>query len=256
MMTLEQIREYWEGRAAGDDSVQSTTQDVFLRQIELDALKERIRKHCPRTIADIGCGDGRTTIGLARTFEAIHFTGFDYATAMVTNAKRVLASQPVSNVTLEQADIREGLTDAFDLIYTTRCLINLPSWDLQRDAIRNIHTALKPGGVYLMVENFVEGQNNLNQIRKGYQLPEIPIRDHNCFFSRQSLLGFTDEFYTVDEEVNISSTYYLVSRIIYAKICARSGTIPDYFDEHHRYAVHLPYCGEYGPVRLISFVKK
>lgn len=255
-MTFEKTRAYWEARAASDDSVQSTTQDVFLRELELNTLRERLAKYSPQNVADVGCGDGRTTIGLAETFGDIHFTGLDYATAMVANARQVLSTRSVSNVALKQGDICGGLTDTFDLIYTTRCLINLPSWDLQKEAIRNIHKALNANGVYLMIENFVEGQNKFNQIRRSYGLPEIPIRDHNVFFSRQALLDFTEELYAVDEEVNISSTYYLVSRIVYAKICAQSGTEPNYFDEHHRYAAGLPFCGEYGPVRLISFIKK
>lgn len=256
MLNFDEIRNYWEGRALGDDSVQSTTQDVFLREIELKTLDERIRKYTPNRVADVGCGDGRTTAGLARNFAEIRFCGFDYSSAMVENAKNVLAGLNVSNVAFDQHDICNELTDSFDLIYTTRCLINLPSWDLQQKALRNIHKALAPKGVYLMVENFLEGQENFNQIRKNYNLAEIPIREHNFFFSRQRLLDFTNGLFEVEEEVNISSTYYLVSRVVYSKICADSGTKPDYFDAHHRYAATLPFCGEYGPVRLICFIKK
>ena len=60
----------------------------------------------------------------------------------------------------------------------------------------------------------------------------------------------------LEEEINISSTYYLVSRIIYSKICAETGVQMDYFDDHHRYAAGLPFSGEFGPVRLICLRKK
>lgn len=256
MMNFDEIRNYWEGRAAGDSSVQSTTQDVFLREIELNTLIERIRKYSPGRVADVGSGDGRTTIGLARTFGDVQFFGFDYSSSMVENSRKVLSTQGFSNVAFDQLDIRSGLNDSFDLIYTTRCLINLPSWDLQKLAIQNIHKVLIANGVYLMIENFSEGQENFNRIRKNFELPEIPIREHNFFFQRERLLDYTNDLFEVDEEVNISSVYYLVSRVVYSKICSVSGMQPDYFNEHHRYAAGLPFCGEFGPVRLISFRKK
>jgi SAM-dependent methyltransferase len=256
MMNFEEIRNYWEGRAAGDSSVQSTTQDVFLREIELNTLSDRIRAFSPRRVADVGSGDGRTTIGLARKFSNIQFFGFDYSPSMVDNSREVLASEGIQNAAFEQRDICNGLSDSYDLIYTTRCLINLPAWDIQKDAIRNIHGALTPGGNYLMIENFLEGQENFNRVRRSFDLPEIPIREHNYYFQRQRLLDYATAIFDVTEETNISSAYYLVSRIVYSKICQESGTHPDYFDAHHRYAAGLPFCGEFGPVRLIAFRKR
>jgi ubiquinone/menaquinone biosynthesis C-methylase UbiE len=255
-MDFEEIRNYWEGRATDDDSVQSTTQDVFLREIELKSLSERLGRYAPTRVADVGCGDGRTTIGLARTFPDSEFLGFDYSSSMVVNAMRVRKSHDVSNASFEQSDITRGLDGFFDLVYTTRCLINLPSWELQQHALRNIHAALPPNGVYLMVENFIEGHASFNQVRKDYGLAEIPVRDHNLFFERAKLLEFIRDLFVIEEEVNISSTYYLVSRVIYSRICVDDGATPDYFDPHHRYAAGLPFCGEYGPVRLIAFRKK
>lgn len=256
MMNFEEIRNYWEGRAAGDASAQSTTQDIFLRQIELRSLIDRIEKLKPRNIADIGSGDGRTTIGLAETFDDIQFCGFDYSLSMTENAKGVLLDRPLNNIKFSQLDIRDGLRESFDLIYTTRCLINLPSWNLQKQAIQKIHEALGAGGFYLMIENFAEGQAAFNKVRRDFELPEIPVRDHNLFFQRAELVDFTKDLFTIDDEVNISSTYYLVSRVIYSKMCVESGSTPDYFNEHHRYAAGLPFSGEFGPVRLIVFRKK
>lgn len=256
MMNFEEIRNYWEGRASDDSSAQSTTQDVFLREIELNTLIEEIKKFSPKRVADVGSGDGRTTIGLARTFSDVQFFGFDYSPAMVNNSNQILSTQSVSNIVFNQLDVTVDLSHSFDLIYTTRCLINLPSWDLQKKALRNIHKSLADKGVYVMIENFVEGHENFNLIRKKFELPEIQIREHNLFFQRQQLLDYTTDFFEVTEEVNISSSYYLVSRVVYSKICSDSCKQPDYFDEHHRYAAGLPFCGEFGPVRLISFKKK
>lgn len=256
MIKKDEIKKYWEKRAAADSSAQSTTQDYYLREIEVNVLCERLGKYSPILVADVGCGDGRTTLRIANDFRNTTFLGFDYAPSMVKNAQANLISSGLSNVKFEQFDICGGLKDSFHLIYSTRCLINLPSWDLQKVAINNIHNALNESGVYLMIENFIETHNGFNQIRKDFGLSEIPVRDHNLFFQRQRLLDYIDFMFTIEEEVNISSTYYLVSRVVYSKICSELGQAPNYLDDHHRFAARLPFCGEYGPVRLISFKKK
>lgn len=255
-MNFDEIRNYWEGRAAGDSTAQSTTQDIFLRQLELNVLIERLKKFPVKKVADIGSGDGRTTMGLAKIFNDIEFYGYDYSASMVENSRLELFKSGLKGVNFEVLDIMDGLNQNFDAVFSTRCLINLPTWDLQKKAIKNIHDCLLPNGLYLMIENFIEGQENFNKIRAQFGLSEIPMRDHNYFFRRDQLLSYVDDFFDVVEDLNISSMYYLVSRVIYSKICLDSGVAPDYFNEHHRYGTDLPFSGEYGPIRLIIFKKK
>lgn len=255
-MDLEEIKTYWEERATQDHTMQSTTQDIYLREIEFKSLFEKIQKHLPCKIADIGSGDGMTTINLASNYKNGSFSGYDYASSMVDNAKLNLSKRMLANVEFKQGDVLNNISGCYDLIYTTRCLINLPSWELQKIAISNIHKALTSGGHYIMIENFIEGHNNFNEIRKKAGLSEISVRSHNLFFKREELIDYISDMFLIEEEVNISSTYYLVSRIIYSKICSELNREPDYFDTHHRLAALLPFTGEYGPVRLICLKKK
>lgn len=255
MLTFDEIRNYWEGRASGDSSAQSTTQDAYLREIELRTLSGLIPKINPSKVVDIGCGDGRTTLGIARKLPHIRFVGYDYSSAMIDNANRNLAREDINNVFFDQHDIMTPFEEKFSIAYTTRCLINLPDWKLQRTALRNIHASLEAGGYYLMIENFIEGHENFNRLRKEFSLPDIPVRNHNLFFERDRLLDDTSDFFVLEEESNISSIYYMVSRVIYSKICADNGSEPDYFDAHHRYAAALPFAGEFGPLRLMVFRK-
>ncbi|MGX1306010.1 SAM-dependent methyltransferase [Amorphus suaedae] len=257
-MNVDEIKRYWETRAADDPSSQSTTQDHFLRSIEARSIMEQIRARGPKRVADIGCGDARTTGQLADTFPDVLFEGMDYSASMIGNAQRVVSQASLSNLTLSIADVLEPLPlkDPVDLAYTSRCLINLPGWDLQKQAISNIRDAVRPNGYYVMVENFVEGQANFNEVRESFGLPAIGIRDHNTFFERDRLIEFLQESFDVEFERNISSTYYLVSRVIYSKLCEDSNESPDYFDKHHEYAAGLPFAGEYGPVRMLVLRRK
>jgi trans-aconitate methyltransferase len=254
-MNFDDIKSYWEDRAVNDRSAQSTTQDFYLREIEFRVLAERIAEFQPRSVADMGCGDGMTTLRLAEKYPVIKFHGFDYSDAMIANAKQNLDQQKTENVECFVHDVCSPLDSRFQLIYSTRCLINLPDTSLQEQALQSIHKTLEEGGLYLMIENFMEGHEKFNDVRKKFDLPEISVRDHNLFFRTNELLKMLEGIFEVQDEVNISSTYYLVSRVIYSKICADSGVTPDYFDDHHRYACALPLLGEYGPVRLLVLKK-
>jgi SAM-dependent methyltransferase len=254
-MNFEEIKKYWNSRASSDPTAQATTQDVYLRQIEAATLVRYISGLGGRHIGDFGCGDGRTTLQVAAQFSDRSFVGLDYSDAMIANAKSIAAEAGSSGIDFKVHDVLRQAEEKFDIIYTTRCLINLPSFELQLQAIHNIHSALNSGGCYLMIENFTEGQDNFNDLRKQYGLPEIPVRHHNLFFKRSELLTSTEKMFSVAAEENISSSYYIVSRIIYAKICQETNLAVSYFDDHHRFASGLPFLGEYGPVRLVVLRK-
>lgn len=255
-MNANEIRKYWDDRGARDTTAQSTTQDIYLREIEFEVLCRCVSAYRPSTIADVGCGDGRTTTRLAEKHSRASFTGFDYSTLMIQNARNVAQRSGINNVAFSLVDVCSGIVPSFDLIYTTRCLINLPSWNLQKRAISNIHEALVGNGVYIMVENFLEGHNAFNEIRSRFGLASVAIREHNCLFERPRLLEYLSGLFAIEDEVNISSTYYLVTRVIYSRLCLQASTTPDYFDEHHRLAASLPFCGEFGPVRMLCLRKR
>lgn len=255
-MTYQQVKNYWHDRAKRDETAQSTTQDYYLRSIELRVLSDFFLRLKPSSIVDVGCGDARTTCALAQQFPETSIWGFDYAEGMIENTRKIITDTKVANVKTAVFDITNKIDIApVDAVYTTRCLINITDPLLQKTAIDNIHSLLRRGGAYVMIENFIEGQNNFNKLRRQFELPEIEVRGHNLFFGHEDLMQHIAGKFEVIEDVNISSAYYLVSRIIYSKICNDEGKIPDYFDSHHKYGADLPFTGEYGPVRMIAMRK-
>ena len=256
-MNLDQVKQYWDERAAADSSAQSTTQDYHLREIEYRVLRDLISRYQPAAVLDIGCGDARTTARLAMEFPEVRFVGGDYSESMVQNAHANITQASIKNLSVSLCDVSLPLANGQqEMVYSTRCLINLPTWELQQEAIANIANALVVGGLYVMIENFMEGHENFNRVRAALGLPEIAVRSHNLFFRREPLLDYLSRYFKVLEEVNISSTYYLVSRVIYSKLCQEDGVAPDYFDAHHRYGAELPFCGEFGPVRMICMRRR
>jgi ubiquinone/menaquinone biosynthesis C-methylase UbiE len=258
-MNKEKIQSYWETRAASDPSISSTTEDIYLRDIEFRQLSNLLEKKMKvKTVMDVGCGDGYTTCRLAKDFPDIQFVGSDYSESMIKNAMRRKNEQNLQNIEFKLADISNTEIkneELYDVIYTTRCLINLPTYELQKIAINNIVKKLRVNGFYFMIENFEESQQRFAELRKQYELPEIPIREHNHFFNLEATLRFLRDKFEILNVDNISSSYYIVSRIIYSKICQVEQRAPDYSDIHHQLAAELPFIGDFGPVQCISMRK-
>lgn len=258
MLDYTNIKSYWDNRAKKEGStLQSTTNDYYLREIEINTLSHYISELINDTqkelhIGDIGCGDGYVTSSLASNFKQAKFFGYDYSPEMIKNADTRKSHNCVFNL----ADIlHDDLRQKFDVLYTTRCLINLPDQELQKKALLKIHESLNENGLYVMIENFMDGHINFNEIRASFGLESIPVRDHNLFFSHDWLDDFMKDKFDIIKIENISSMYYLVSRIVYSKICQENGAPPDYFDIHHNLASKLPFSGNFGPVKLLLLKK-
>ncbi len=259
---IHKIKEFWDGRAETFQmKPQATTMDIWLRQIEINQLESEIKNNFyNEKILDIGCGNGYSTIELARRCKDSYFVGVDYSEKMITLANKkwdTLAKEVRDRVEFFVDDILcfENSYRDIDIVITDRCLINLPSLEFQKQAIENIGNLLQPGKTCFLIENFIEGHNNFNRLRKYVGLNEIPVRWFNFFFNEKSFRETVSDNFEVTEIRNISSLYYLITRVIYSKICQLEGKEPDYDNIIHKVSTELPAEGDYGPVKL-AILKK
>jgi ubiquinone/menaquinone biosynthesis C-methylase UbiE len=266
MTTADEIRSYWEARAQENaDSRRATTNDVYLRSLEIATITETIKSLAlpsGATVLDLGCGDGYTTIDVARAFPNIRFVGLDFSPRMIENARRHLCAYPQlqDQVVFEVGDARD-LQDTsgparFDAVLTDRCLINLATRENQSEAIAQIGEKTRPGGHYIAIENFTESQENMNAMRKAIGLPEIPVRWHNLYFQSADFVAMAAPFFDCIGFTDFASSYYFATRMIYAAICQINGTEPDYEHEIHKRALALRPVGQLSPVRLVLLRRK
>lgn len=204
----------------------------------------------------MGCGDGNTILNLAEHFPELRFHGFDYAPQMVDAACARLTEYSglgeqvrfmVGDVTDPVVSLGQG---TLDVAMTDRCLINLDDSAAQYRAMAQIARTLKPGGYYLAIENFHEGQDAMNTARASVGLGEIPIRWHNHFFHEAEFRTRASEHFELIAFREFSSAYYYATRVVYSAMCKMQGVEPDYDHEIHRLAVKLPPIGAYSPIRL------
>jgi len=256
-----EIQQYWEERAKGAQlNPNATTDDVYLRELEIRTFQKAIKELKKRNlyILDLGCGDGFTTLGLAKKLKAFRFLGIDYSGNMIANAKGRLQKETDAGLkkklefkTGDATKLQEQFkNETFDIVISSRCLINLTSAKQQFETIEQISRILKKGGVYISIENFEDGNKELNDLRKQMGLAEIPVRWHNLFFKPKDYLDRCRRIFKKVEIINFSSSYYYATRVIYSKYCQMQNVQPDYNHPIHQLSIDLPSAGNYSPIKL------
>lgn len=191
-------------------------------------------------VLDIGCGDGST---LKKLFleKGINGIGADYSSEMVQCATKINAgNEKISFINKSVLELSVDDLGQFDVIYTQRCLINLDSFEEQIRAITNISSLLKPNGVFLMVENTLDGLEYTNDLRALLGLELISPPWHNVYFRIGDLEKLKIPNFSIEKREEISSTYYYISRVIYAKSAADKGEVPVYDSAINKISTQLP----------------
>src|SRR5438105_14360408 len=106
---------------------------------------------------------------------------------------------------------------------------------------------LKPGGYIVLCENTQEGLARLNKLRATLKLPAIKVRLHNYYLHEKKLLNFAKTHFQLAEVNNIGSLYYIISRVVYAKLSDLEKKAPDYLHPINMIASKLPSLGNYSP---------
>ena len=133
---MEEIKKFWNLRALEYGEIQEATlPEIAVRQLEIKEIRQYIGDG--QKIADIGCGNGYTTIILAKNFDS-SFYGIDYAKNMIKYAKKnvIRDSNSFDNLYFDVQDCMNLKFDDeyFDVVYTERCIQNLPKLKFSKNS--------------------------------------------------------------------------------------------------------------------------
>jgi len=209
------IKDFWESQAiAFKDSHSASWGDHFAIDLEIEHIAKFIKEG--DAVLDVGCSNGHATLAMLQKKPGKLY-GVDYAENMIRYAleKKAKLNNP-ANVFFEVGDIMNlGFDDnMFDVVYTTRVLINLPNWEDQVKGIEECIRVTKKGGMIILSEAFWEPLVLLNSLRALKQLPSLVEHDFNRYIKKHKLeallrdkgLQFTNE--------DFSAIYYLGSRFL------------------------------------------
>lgn len=216
MMNLDEIKRHWETASqqfptAG--TVTPTTRDPYLGQLEEENLLSYLVTG--QVALELGCGDGAHTVKYARRVSRI--TGLDLTADFIRIARNRVMSEGIGNAEFNVASVLDLKATypgrEFDCIMTQRCLINLPEWPYQQDALLQAHGLLKRGGLFLITEGFQDEFDNLNAVRRRFGLPVITC-DYNRNFVREDFENFVKPYFEIIERRHYGA-YLFLSRVLH-----------------------------------------
>lgn len=207
---FEKIKNFWldAGKVEVDtDGLKPTARDPFMQLINEYHIENRLDMN--DNVLDIGCGEGTSTIRLAKACKKI--TGVDYSPTLIDQA---IAKN--TGIDFKVHDVLEldklYPVAQFDAVVSIRCLINLPEKEMQYKALENIFNVLKPGGLLFFSEGYQLGWDMLNVYRQRNNLSIINVVEYNKLFDNVELETFLRSKGTIREYVGFGD-YLFGSRV-------------------------------------------
>jgi len=245
------IKQFWDEQAeAFQESDLATAPDHYYREMEVGRILSHLSDG--EAILDVGCGNGYSTLRFSKALPSSRIIGIDYSESMIRHAKGALAkSDLASRIEFLVSNVLSLTLDPsinnkrFDTIISERCLINLQNWEEQRTALLQMKELMNRGGRIVLTENTQEGLANLNSLRGQFGLPSIAVRWHNSYLPQKTLEDFLPEHFAVEAVENIGNLYYIISRVVYAKLAALEGKEPKYLHPINEIASQLPSLADY-----------
>ncbi|MCC7483978.1 MAG: class I SAM-dependent methyltransferase [Burkholderiales bacterium] len=210
------IRDYWEGQGRRHGvSHEASWGDTHAIALEIETIAAHLADG--DTVLDVGCANGHSAFRQLERRRLARLVGVDYAPAMIAAAREEKAARGLDDrVEFREGDVRRlDFPDAsFDVVYTTRVLINLRNWGEQVTGINECLRVARPGGRVILSEAFWEPLVLLNAMRALVRLPPLVEHDFNRYLKKPRLEELLAERGLEFRCEEFSSVYYLGSRLL------------------------------------------
>lgn len=260
-LNLEQIREFWSQQAhEHGESPSASWSDRMVIEMEIREILKHLEDG--ERVLDVGCANGYSTVQFAAERQ-IHIRGLDYIPEMIDQALHRLArvrDQLRGSAEFAPGDVTalSEPDEAYDKVVSIRVIINLESWEHQLKGLQECVRVLKPGGTLLLSEATLQGWKRLNQLRREWELPDIPMPTFNQYLDEDQVIEALSGRGKLVELVNFASTYYVGTRVFKVLLNQALGGRIDVSNpemEWNRWFSLLPPCGDYGTQKLFVFQK-
>ena len=241
---LKKIFKYWDNNAKiHKTSPAASWGDINMINLEIEAVSQFIRQG--DAVLDAGCANGYSTLQFLEK-KPCFVKAFDYSPNMILAAKENLAACKRESCKIKtdfyKADILNipEKDETFDVSITTRVLINLPSWHLQKKAIDQMIRVTKPGGKILFSEAFSSSLRKINKLRRLFGLSELKAPAFNNYLKESLLEAYLAKKRLKFRIIRFSSVYYIGSRLMRefyfgkSKIPSYQNPVNDFFFELER----------------------
>ncbi len=218
-MNLKYIKDYWNNSAKKSkisSEISQTSRDPFLADLERSFVISCLKKnyHC----LEIGCGDAINTFHYIKNVKSILAT--DNSENLLKIANKKLKLKKIKNLTFENLsaiEIPKTFINKFNCVISQRCIINLSTWDNQKNTIKKVHSSLKKNGVFVLTEGFEDRLNNLNILRNKFGLKKINVAKYNKFLKVNKFEKYIKKYFKIKRIYNYGS-YTILSHLFHPLI--------------------------------------
>ncbi len=235
--------------------------DPYIREHEIKFIIKEIDRYIIEQgdhhikIMDVGCGNGYLLSVLRDRYKSVDLVGIEFSPDLF----KLASSRELLNTDIVLGDIRKSLDlESFDIVISERVIINILERRDQYQAVSNIVSALKNGGLYLMIESFREPLTELNHARKEACLSEVKESYQNnyiyeLFIHKCKKFGFIETASLTPQ--NFLSTHFYITRVFHKMVRPLGGKVK--FSRMSEFFVDaLPdSIGNYSPILFRIFKK-
>lgn len=210
------IKDFWNGNAEKyKGSHQASWGDEWAIKLESQTISSYIKDR--DDVLDVGCANGFAAIMQCAAHNLKSMTGVDFSESMIKYAqKNKKESAYREQLTFKMGDVRDLPleSEAYDVTYTTRVLINLPNWEEQKKGMTECLRVTRKGGTVIFSEAFWEPLTRLNALRALAGLAPLVEHDFNRYIKKERMEEFLSGLGLAFTCVDFSSVYYIGSRFL------------------------------------------
>lgn len=210
------IKDFWNGNAEKyKGSHQVSWGDEWAIKLESQTISSYIKDG--DDVLDVGCANGFAAIMQCAAHNLKSMTGVDFSENMVKYAQENKKESEYKDLlTFRMGDVRDLPleSEAYDVTYTTRVLINLPNWEEQKKGMTECLRATRKGGTVIFSEAFWEPLARLNALRALAGLAPLVEHDFNRYIKKERMEDFLSGEGLAFTCVDFSSVYYIGSRFL------------------------------------------
>jgi ubiquinone/menaquinone biosynthesis C-methylase UbiE len=229
-------------------SLSATASTPWVRTASLRRLKRVIRPG--DRVLDVGCGNGSSLLGpLSSECRAY---GVDMTEEMLRNAKK--HHPEARGLCRSDACSLPFQSGSFDVVYSSRCVINVLTEEMQHVALSEIFRVVKPNGTVVLMENFEEPMARMNQVREVCRAGPPIVDTHNLQLNLQRTLEYSRSLGWTVTRTHSNTWASFVANVLMARIARRRGS---WFAGRilHPMYVSLCWLEDHSPVSLPLFGK-
>lgn len=256
---MENNHTYWESNSDKFESSHEVSWgDKNMMFLEIENILPYIKEK--DFVLDVGCSNGYTTFKVANS-KKVQIIAFDYSKKAISSAllrqKEERNGKRISFLLGNALNI-DSKNSRFDKAYSIRVMINLPTWDMQRKAILEVHRVLKKGGLYLFSEAFLGSLQKLNELRATVNLKPLIVHEFNLYLDEAKLEKFIEPYFEIVDVKKFSSIYYVASRFL-RYLTMERGDVDSFSNEINNLFVkykETSQSGDFGIQKLYVLRKK